>query len=514
MASSNLALRDAGAADQLAVASPPTAGPTAASPNNQLATTGGKAKKSSRFSEQRPLTGGFRKEGTAEKTSVAGSSAGSETGTSMSDTAFSLVRQSQDDEGPPGPRDDCPMTDKLPFNLWVAFTVVMNTVTIGLEQDMVDEDSSMGDKMIWFIFAVFFQCSFAGELVVRAIVNRKSFFDDVTNILDICLVLAALVDVFFFMPSGNGGLIRLFTMVRNLRLVRLVRLVRMMPAFRELWLLVGGLVNSLKALGWVGFVVLIVLYVCSILTTTEIGQNDSVYGTGPSYDGEVWPYKEYFGTVWRSMFTLFQVLTLDSWCDDIVRHVVHRQPIMACFFIVFLLVTAFGLMNVVIGIIVENTLAAAAVADSRVEQQQAYKRKKAVEKLEHILAKSDVNRTGEISREELAAAGQSPIVQEQFQEIGLKFEEAQEIFSLLDYEKIGRIELKRFAASCRELVGGARRRDIVQVEITVGTLAQRLDGLDQKFSVMEQEVKGLHDMADDFVHNTVRLLTGFDGVTT
>jgi voltage-gated sodium channel len=363
---------------------------------------------------------------------------------------------------------------------------------------------------------MFIMC-FCVELALRIYfqgLGRNGFFDDFSNDLDLALVSLAVVDMFVFIPAGAefGGLIRLFTVLRTLRVVRLVRLVRMFKVFRELWLLVGGLVNSMKALGWVGIVVIVVLYVCSILVTTEIGQNDEVYGTGPSYDGTVWPYKEYFGTIWRSMFSLFQVLTLDNWCDDIVRHVIHRQPLMAIFFVVFLLLTAFGLMNVVIGIIVENTLAAAQVADSRVAQQQAYLRKKAVEKLEDHLVKSDVNRSGEISMEELQAAGQSPIVQKQFEAIGLKFEEAKEIFSLLDYGKCGRIELKRFAASCRELVGGARRRDIVQVEITVGTLAQRLDSLDQKFSSMEQEVFDLHNMADDFVHNTVRLLTGFDGL--
>merc|ERR1719223_1560771 len=212
----------------------------------------------------------------------------------------------------------------------------------------------------------------------------------------------------------------------------------MNTAFRELWLLVGGLVNSLKALGWVGLVLIVVLYLCSIIVTTEIGQNDEAYGSGPSYDGEMWPYKEYFGTVMRSMFTLFQVLTLDAWCDNIVRHVIHRQPFMAVFFVVFVLITAFGLMNVIVGIIVENTLAAAQVADSRLEQQKAFSRKKAVEKLEEILMRSDVNRTGEISMQELQAAGQSPVVQAQFEVIGLKFEEAQEIFSLLDYERRGR----------------------------------------------------------------------------
>eukprot|EP00927_Polykrikos_kofoidii_P056825 TRINITY_DN50910_c0_g1_i1.p1 TRINITY_DN50910_c0_g1~~TRINITY_DN50910_c0_g1_i1.p1 ORF type:complete len:549 (+),score=125.50 TRINITY_DN50910_c0_g1_i1:219-1649(+) len=426
---------------------------------------------------------------------------------------ISISNQSQkEDERPPGPREDVPFVDRLPFNLFVAGCVILNTLTIGLEQDLGPEGTgASGDHALWWLMGLFFVCCFVTEIVLRIFSEKKAFFTDVLNIMDMCLVAAALVDVLIFIPAGTGGIVRLFTAMRTLRIVRLVRLVRMNTAFRELWLLVGGLVNSLKALGWVGLVVIVVLYLCSIIVTTEIGQNDEVYGSGPSYDGEMWPYKEYFGTVMRSMFTLFQVVTLDAWCDKIVRHVIYRQPFMAVFFVVFVLITAFGLMNVIVGIIVENTLAAAQVADSRLEQHKAFSRKKAVEKLEEILVRSDVNRTGEISMQELQAAGQSPVVQAQFEVIGLKFEEAQEIFSLLDYERRGRIELKRFAASCRELVGGARRRDIAQVEITVGSLAQRLDSLDHKFSGMESEVRSLHTMADDFVQKTVYLLTGFDG---
>merc|ERR1719502_2440890 len=114
-------------------------------------------------------------------------------------------------------------------------------------------------------------------------------------------------------------------------------MVRLIPAFRDLWLLVGGLANSLKALAWVGIVLVCVLYVFAIFVTTEVGKNDTLY-YGPSYDGEVWPHKAYFGTVPRSMFTLFQVM-------------------------------AFGLMNLVVGIIVENTLAAASVADALTVQE-------------------------------------------------------------------------------------------------------------------------------------------------
>merc|ERR1719183_1920355 len=159
----------------------------------------------------------------------------------------------------------------------------------------------------------------------------------------------------------------------------------MFKFFRELWLLVGGLVNSIKALAWICLVLVLLLYVCGVVVTTQIGQNDEVYGDGPSYDGEVWPYKEYFGSVFKSMFTLFQVMTLDGWCDDIVRHILFFQPMIAFFFIMFLVLTAFGLVNVVIGVIVENTLAAATVADQAVEKEQATKRRKALDQLEVML---------------------------------------------------------------------------------------------------------------------------------
>mmetsp|Transcript_26646 Transcript_26646/g.62151 ORF Transcript_26646/g.62151 Transcript_26646/m.62151 type:complete len:278 (+) Transcript_26646:476-1309(+) len=267
----------------------------------------------------------------------------------------------------------------------------------------------------------------------------------------------------------------------------------------------------MKALGWVGLIVITVLYVCSIVVTTEIGQNHEVYGAGPSYDGEIWPYEKYFGDVPTSMFSLFQVMTLDGWCDDIVRHVVYRQPLMGVFFVVFLFLTAFGLMNVVVGIIVENTLAAAQVADRRAEEHEAWARKQAVEQLTDLLVRSDSHRTGEISITELQVAHESVVVQDLFEKIGLTMEEAQNIFALLDYGRRGRVELKRFANSCRELVGGAKRRDIAQVEITVGTLARHLEQLDGQFSKIEAEVKDLTSMADDFVHQTVRTLTGFNG---
>lgn len=403
---------------------------------------------------------------------------------------------------------DLPVTDRLPFNIFVLATTFLNILIIGLEQDFETDANSI----IWFIFESLFVILFIIELVIRwaSLKRRSTFFHDGWNICDVILVLASGVDCFVLSLIGIGGQIRFFTVIRALRVIRFVRLVRMFSAFRELWLLVGGLTNSVKALSWVGLVVFMLIYVCGIICTAEIGQNDETYAIGPSYNGEVWPYKQYFGTVFRSMFTLLQVLTLDGWCDDIVRHVVYRQPVMGVFFICFILLTSFGLMNVVVGIIVENTLAAAQVVDKRKEEKLARHRKETVQQLVAILSRSDSKRSGLISLEELRAANQSVIVQKKFESIVLQFEEVEHVFTLLDVDRSGKIELLRFENACRELVGGGKRRDIAQVEVNMGTLANRLDKLDNKFGLIEREVATIAAMTEEFVHNTVRHLTGHD----
>jgi len=394
----------------------------------------------------------------------------------------------------------------------VAFTTTLSILVLGLEQDLAPSDAGLAGRFGWWICDILFCVCFAAEMVLRLICARTHLIDwffDLWNVLDFLLVVAFVIDVLFLVPAGVGGFVRFCSVLRVLRVVQLVRLVRILPAFRELWLLVGGLATSMKALAWVGLIVVLLMYVGAILVTTEIGQNHESYGTGPSYDGEIWPYEKYFGSVPRSMFSLLQVMTLDGWCDDIVRHVVHRQPFMGLFFVAFLLITAFGLMNIVIGIIVENTLAAAQVVDRSSQEHEAVKRKFAVERLADLLLRSDSRRTGEASLPDLVEAYENPVIRDLFKDIGMTLEEAKQIFQLLDHERSGKVELKRFANSCRELVGGARRRDIAQVEVTVGALARNLEQLDGQFSKIQAEVSSLNALADQFARGTVRELTGF-----
>lgn len=453
---------------------------------------------------ERVTQGGFRK---TDKNAVV---APSEDRANVMDTVVENP-DAMHDKAKAARRPKIPLIDQLWFNVFVSVTAFMNAFIIGLEQELSDSDGGISDRLMWYMVELCFAGVFTVEILLRISCLRVRFLFDIWNVCDTIIVGLCVVDALILQPAKAGGKLRLLTTLRVLRTIRLVRLVRMYKSFRELWLLVGGLVNSIKALAWICMILMLIIYVCSIVTTTEIGHNDDVYGNGPSYDGLVWPYKEYFGSVFKSMFTLFQVVTLDGWCDDIVRHIMYFQPMLAILFVGFLVLTAFGLMNVVIGVIVENTLSGAAVADEAVQKQTSLTRTKALDQLEVMLELSDTNRTGSISLQELQAAAQSRVVQKQFEALDVKQTEVEQLFELLDYERRGKVELKKFIDSCRELIGGQRRRDIAQVEITVGTLTQRLDSLDRKFSHIESEVSALGNLTEDFLQNTVRLLTGFDG---
>ena len=87
----------------------------------------------------------------------------------------------------------------------------------------------------------------------------------------------------------------------------------------------------------VGTIIILIFYISSVLTTTFFGER----------------FYEWFGTIGNSMYTLFQIMTLESWSMGIVRPVMKEFPLAWLFFVPFILVTTFAILNLFIGIIVD-----------------------------------------------------------------------------------------------------------------------------------------------------------------
>merc|ERR1719428_2355194 len=154
------------------------------------------------------------------------------------------------------------------------------------------------------------------------------------------------------------------------------------------------------------------------------------------------------------------------------------------------------------------------MTESRMEREQERTRKKTLEDLQLLFQLSDTDGSGRITRREFQAACRNPKVLEKLESLGLLLDETDTLFRLLDPTKKGSIDLSEFITTCKQLIGGAKQKDIVQVGLAVETLTRRLDALDTKFTGIENEVSGLARMTGDFLRDTLQPIIGFDASRT
>ncbi|WP_157017700.1 ion transporter [Mesorhizobium xinjiangense] len=205
------------------------------------------------------------------------------------------------------------------FELFITVLIMINAVTLGLETSSTAM-AKFGSILIVFdrlILAVF-----VAELLAKFAVYRLRFFHDPWRIFDLLVVGFALVPA-----TGN------LSVLRALRILRVLRLVSTVPSLRRV---VGGLVAALPGMGSIVLLLGLVFYVFSVMAT-------KLYGA---------TFPEWFGSIGASAYSLFQIMTLESWSMGIVRPVMEVHPWAWLFFVPFIVTTSFAVLNLFIGIIV------------------------------------------------------------------------------------------------------------------------------------------------------------------
>jgi voltage-gated sodium channel len=117
--------------------------------------------------------------------------------------------------------------------------------------------------------------------------------------------------------------------------VRVLRLVTVVPQMRKV---VGALLQALPGMGSILGVLLLVFYIAAVMATNLFGAD----------------FPEWFGSIGASMFSLFQIMTLESWSMGIVRPVMALHPNAWLFFVPFIVMTSFTVLNLFIALIVNS----------------------------------------------------------------------------------------------------------------------------------------------------------------
>ncbi|WP_417685887.1 ion transporter [Roseibium sp.] len=205
------------------------------------------------------------------------------------------------------------------WEMVIVAIIVVNAITLGLETSQTAMAYAGGllttiDSVILAIFAV--------EIALRIYAYGLRFFKDPWSLFDFAIVSIALV------PASGP-----FAVLRALRILRVLRLISVVPSLRRV---IGGLISALPGMGSIVVLMALVFYVFGVMATKLYGE----------------AFPEWFGTLAHSVYTLFQVMTLESWSMGIVRPVMEVYPNAWLFFVPFILSTAFTVLNLFIGIIV------------------------------------------------------------------------------------------------------------------------------------------------------------------
>lgn len=209
-------------------------------------------------------------------------------------------------------------------NRFITILILLNSITLGLETSS-KAMAEYGQALIFLDNTVIL--IFTVELLLKLYASRFDFFKSGWNIFDFIVIVASWI-------PASGPL----SILRALRILRVFRLFSVVPQMRKV---VGALLHSLPGMMSVSGILVLIFYVCSVLTT-------SLFGKHPSPEMQEW-----FGSIPASFYTLFQVMTLESWSMGIVRPTMEIFPQSWLFFVPFIIVTSFAVLNLFIGIIVD-----------------------------------------------------------------------------------------------------------------------------------------------------------------
>jgi voltage-gated sodium channel len=200
------------------------------------------------------------------------------------------------------------------------------------------------------------------EIVLLIAARGMKFFTDPWCLFDFIVISIALI------PASES-----LSVLRSLRVLRVLRLINKVDSMRRV---VRGLLGSLASLGSVVGLMLIVFYVSAVVTTNLFGKE----------------FPDWFGDLGSSFFTLFQVMTLESWSDGIARPVMEKFPYSWIFFVTFIMIATFVVVNLFIAAIVDSFSSHSAADKEEEKRLQEEERHREQEEKRQLLTNIELDK--------------------------------------------------------------------------------------------------------------------------
>eukprot|EP00435_Cladocopium_sp_Y103_P025853 s802_g6.t1 len=357
------------------------------------------------------------------------------------------------------------------FNFLAATLILSNALFMGVETAWITCASGDAEGIGWYITNVCFTQLFLMELLVRWFVDGRHFWFDVWNIFDAVLVLFSLFDDPRQQNLGPETTAKEVCSHAKIR---------------------ARIIASLSSLAWAWLLLIVMMYLPAIFVTQTFGKSKD---PDPQLVAA-------FGSLPQSMYTLFKVMTMETW-PDLARHAGKVSPGAEIFFVLYIFCTSFAVMNVVVAVIVQNTCIHAKERQEDMRSERDKKDANAMLKVLEVFQTADVHQSGQISKKDFLKAMDMPSVMQLMHEVQIDVRQAEALFDVLDYNNSGTLDSEEFLEGIMLARGEARSREVIAAQCdlwkdehdTIKTLEELEDEICEAIDGLNGSIESLrHDL--------------------
>jgi hypothetical protein len=396
-------------------------------------------------------------------------------------------------------------------------------------------------KSVWIAIEIIFIVVFSAEILLRLQSERKYYFLDGWNWLDVLVVsfgiLGTSMDIQAEMYPDRvvaSQDLSLGTILRVFRLMKLVRIIKLIRFFSELALLIQGVINSMKTLMWVLVFLALVTGIFSIIFTKLLGQKKSViqmahngacvedyFRTRNLPDNQQEFYDEshsvaacqlleWFGTVALSALSLFMSATLEAWpamCRLSMNSEAGGSVAYVPLWLLYIYFTNITLLNLITGVIVETVLQLARSDEMDAIEAQK-KEKETIRK--HMIAvfkASDDDDNEEVTRHEFAESLKKQEVLEHLAVLEINPVDAYDLFDIVDVDNSESISIQEFMDGFGRLKGPALAKHLLKVQCDAQRLNKNaMEGIEEANSNMREQMARMNNLTKKQCNSWERML--------
>lgn len=304
------------------------------------------------------------------------------------------------------------------------FVIVLNALWLGFDvnlnhPNLADDDGNLPLMPASTAIENFFCAYFFVEVVIRFLAFERRRWCCLEGMFVFDLILALLMVLETWVTpivreitgdSDSGGDLGLLSALRLLRLARITRMVKLMAFIPELVTLVRGMISAVKAVSWILLFLILIMYVFAIVFTSQLGDSE---GPEPTPDGEDPTAEVLFSSMGSSMMTLFTNGVLGDNLAQTMDAVLQSSHILFWVFVVFFVMSALMLLNMLIGVLCQ------VIEDTARSEMETAKMNRLRNCLSHAFEVIDEDADGRIGRLEWKCIAQNEEVKKSLVSLGI-----------------------------------------------------------------------------------------------